>query len=129
MDILHDLKENGRSISNHPVPCFDELFVTKRKKFEGRSGSKRLEWKLAEQPVIKFYDKDNPTRYAICKTVGFILYTDPGQAFDYLGSNLMPGRTREQVVEFYYKTLQLEEDIKTNGFTAIKLQILEVHGI
>lgn len=126
MQILGELRTIGRSISNNPVPCFDELFVTKRKKYEGRVGDKRESWHLKSEPIIKFWDNDNPTRYAMCKVTGFITFVDAGEAYDLLGQQLMPDMTRDQVVYFYNHTLGFEEEIKCHGFVALKLEILQV---
>ncbi len=128
MQLPEELRTSGRSISNNPIPCFDKLFVTGQKKYEGRVGDKREKWDLQSQPEIKFWDKDNPTRYAMCKVTGFITFVDAGEAFDILGQQLMPNMTRDQVVDFYNHTLGFEEEIKHHGFVALKLEILSTHG-
>ena len=129
MQLPEELRTSGRPISNNPIPCFDELFVTEQKKYEGRVGDKREKWDLQSQPEIKFWDKDKPTRYAMCKVTGFITFVDAGEAFDILGQQLMPNMTRDQVVDFYNHTLGFEEEIKRHGFVALKLEILSTHGL
>ena len=124
VNTLEDLCVNGRSIANYPLRCYDELFVTKRKKYEGRVATKINEWHLEEKPIIMFWEKDNPSRSTLCRVSDFKFYPGPSEAFDDLGDQLLPGLSRDEMVEFYYKTLGFEEAIKQHGFVAIKLEII-----
>lgn len=124
MDTLLELQTKGKDISNNPIPCYDELFITRRKKYEGRVATKIRTWHLKDNPIIKFYDKDDPSRFTMCRVSDHKHFIGPGEAFDKLGDQLLPGFTRDEVVEFYFKTLGFEKEINEHGFVAIELEIL-----
>lgn len=71
------------------------------KKYEGRLQNKIIEWNLKIGSRIKFYDQDNPESWVLVEVTGLPTFSDFGAAFDALGQELIPERTREQVIALY----------------------------
>jgi len=117
-------------IQNSPYPYLDRI-KDGEKKYEGRLGNK-VEPKSKENPKgwdlfigkeMIFFDKENPDSWVWIKVTSLPRYANFGEAFDDLGSKLIPGKTREEVVELYNGLFDLSE-IAKNGVVAIGFDVL-----
>jgi hypothetical protein len=107
------------------------------KKFEGRLKSKIREWNLEIRKEIKFYDQDNPNSFVIVRITSLKVFSDFGVAFDALGDDLIPGRTREEVIELYNRLNHYPNEvlitgipsrmIQENGVVTIGFEIISIH--
>lgn len=98
---IQNLKEN---------PYLDWIKCGK-KKYEGRLKTKINEWDLKVGKKIKFYDQNDPTSFVIVEITSLPIFSDFGAAFDSLGKELIPGRTREEVVELYNGLFHYHDEI------------------
>ncbi len=96
------------------TPYLDWIKIGK-KKFEGRLASKIREWELEIGKKIKFFDQNDPTSFVIVKITSLPVYSDFGVAFDALGDALIPGRTREEVVDLYNGLFHYPDEILEPG--------------
>jgi len=86
---------------------------------------------------IKFYDQDNPNSFVIVRITSLKVFSDFGVAFDALGDELIPGRTREEVIELYNRLNHYPNEvlitgipsrmIQENGVVAIGFEIISIY--
>ena len=71
-----------------------------------------------------FFDKMNPNSWVWIKVTSLPQFANFGEAFDKLGSELIPEKTRKEVVELY-NGLFGTSAIVENGVVAIGFDVIE----
>ncbi|ARF11816.1 hypothetical protein Klosneuvirus_2_252 [Klosneuvirus KNV1] len=71
------------------------------KVYEGRLKTKIEEWGLKIGRRIKFYDKENPDSWVLIDVTSLPTFADFGTAYDVLGSELIPHKTKNEVIKLY----------------------------
>jgi ASC-1-like (ASCH) protein len=124
-----------KSIKNKSEQPYLDWIKSGKKRYEGRLQTKILEWGLFIGKTIKFYDEDDHHSYVMCKIIDLQTFDNFGLAFDMLGSELIPERTRNEVVNMYNDIFHYDDEIlnqnitskmiSDNGVVAIGLEIIE----
>jgi ASC-1-like (ASCH) protein len=107
------------------------------KQFEGRLLTKFKEWKLMIGKQMIFYDQDHHDSWVLIKITSLLIFPDFGVAFDTLGSKLIPGKNKSEVITIYNdlfhydieKIIQGETSKMINdiGVVAIGFDILDMN--
>lgn len=130
-----------KSIKNFPNAPYLDWIKSGEKQYEGRLKSKINEWNLRVGRCIKFFDKDNTDSWVFSEIISLQTYTDFGTAFDTLGSKLIPGKTRDEVVKLYnslyhYHNENIDElanspskMITDNGVVIIGLRVITMRPL
>lgn len=114
-----------KDIQNPANTPFFDWVKAGRKTYEGRLGDKIKIWNLNIGGIIKFYEKGNIDNWVIVKITNLFTFKDFGMAYDFLGVQLMPELTREQVVEVYKEVFKNSlGTLKKHGVVAIGIEIL-----
>lgn len=110
-----------------------------KKTYEGRLKSKIQEWKLKIGSRIKFYDKHNINSWALVEVVSLQCYNDFGKAYDALGEELIPRKSKNEVIKLYNEIYHyLDEKIDdisesqmiiNNGVVAIGVNVITYRPI
>ena len=90
-----------KSIKNPSESPYLDWIKCGYKKYEGRLECKKSEWELHTGKRIKLFDENDPESWVFAEITSLETYPDFGDAFDKLGSELIPGHTRDQVVKLY----------------------------
>ena len=104
-----------KPIQNPKETPYLDWIKSGKKKFEGRLMMKIKEWNLEIGKKIKFYDQDDKTSFVIVEVTGLPIFTSFETAFDALGETLIPGRTREEVIEMYNNLFHYPDKILEPG--------------
>ena len=112
------------SIQNPSNSPFLDWIKNKDKMYEGRLKIKIKEWNLCIGKEIIFFDQLNPDSWAWVRVTSLHTFGDFGEAFDVLGSKLIPDRTRDQVVGLY-DGLFGEVAIKAHGVVVIGFELVD----
>lgn len=96
------------------------------KKYEGRLKSKIKEWDLYIGKRIKFVDSNDKNNWALVEVISLPTFANFGDAYDSLGEQLIPYRTRDEVVDMYYKIFKSNELINKSGVVAIGFKLIEI---
>lgn len=67
---------------------------------------------------IHFYDEDNPADDIIVEVTSLPIFKDFGKAFDALGSNLIPNRSKKEVINMYNELFHYEDEVLYDGVTS-----------
>src|SRR3989344_9362955 len=125
----------SKPISNNPWPCL-RWIQQEEKTFEGRLRPKVIEWGLSVGTIMHFFDLTDPHSWVICRVTTLLEFKDFGEAFDALGSSLIPGHTKEEVIRLYNIFQKAEDEdldilgstpcraIRENGVVAIGILVL-----
>lgn len=108
------------SIRNDKDSPYFDWIVEGYKKYEGRLRKKIKEWNLFVGKEMIFYDESNPDSSVQIRVTNLLEFNDFGEAFDELGSELIPDRTRSEVIELYDdlfgRDVIIEDGVVTIGF-------------
>lgn len=116
-----------------------ELIKSGAKRYEGRLKTKIQEWDLKIGKRIKFYDKENPDSFVLIEIIGLHTFSDFGTAYDKLGSELIPNKSRNEVVKLYneiyhYPNEEISDKepskiIKDIGVVAIEMKVITLRPL
>ena len=126
----------AKPIQNPTQSPYLDWIKSGKKRFEGRLRPKILEWKLSIGKQMVFFDPKQPDSWVLVKITQLLTYPDFGIAFDHLGSQLIPDRTRQQVVDLYNQLFHYPDEhfvenypsqmIQDQGVVTIGFEIEEV---
>lgn len=91
-----------------------------RKKYEGRLYYKIKpdEWDLYIGKTMYFYDQDFPNDKILVKITSLPIFSSFGEAFDHLGSDLIPDRSKREVINMYNKLFHYDDEELVDGITS-----------
>ena len=118
-----------KPIINHPDHPYLDWIKMGKKTFEGRLKTKLKDWNLTVGKKLKFYDQDDPSLFTIIEITDLPIFADFGEAFDALGENLIPERTREEVINMYNDLFHYPNETLVNGQTSHMIRDLKVVAI
>lgn len=105
----------SKSIQNPQNSPYLDWIKFEEKQFEGRLKTKIEEWDLKIGRRIKFYDEANPDSWVLVTITSLPTFPDFGTAFDTLGSKLIPGRTRDEVISLYNSLFHYPDEVLEKG--------------
>lgn len=110
----------SKPIKNNPDNCYFDWIKNGPKTYEGRLKYKceKNEWDLYIGKEIHFYDEDNPTDGIIVEVTDLPTFKNFGEAFDLLGSRLIPNRSRREVVNMYNDLFHYKDEILYDDITS-----------
>lgn len=114
------------SIQNPPDSPYLDQMKLGTKKYEGRLATKIKEWDLFIGKEMKFVDGNNPNSWILIRVTELLQFNDFGEAFDALGSELIPNKTKTEVVELYANLFcKSESEIRIIGVVAIGIEVID----
>ncbi|QKF94837.1 PUA-like superfamily [Fadolivirus algeromassiliense] len=120
----------SKPIQNPKETPYLDWIKSEEKEFEGRLQTKIGEWGLKKGLRIKFYNQENPDSWVLIEVTDLPTFPDFGAAFDVLGSKLIPGKTREQVVALYNGLFHdPDEDVETLNRKSEPSRMIQRHGV
>lgn len=108
----------SRPIKNKSDDCYFDWIKDGSKTYEGRLKCKIEDWPLYIGKKIYFYDEDNPTDKILVEVTELPIFKDFGEAFDVLGSSLIPNRSKKEVINMYNQLFHYEDEIIYDGVTS-----------
>ena len=137
LNLINKMSFIQKPIQNPEDNPYLDWIKSGEKQFEGRLKTKISEWKLDVGKEIKFFDQSNENSWVLCKITSLYIFSDFGTAFDELGSTLIPGKTRDEVIKLYNDLFHYSDEIieeikegdsskmiQTNGVVAIGVEII-----
>lgn len=85
------------------------------KTYEGRLACKIKEWDLQTGKMIVFYDEDNTDSFVLCKIVSLSTFHNFGDAFETLGSGLIPNKNKTEVINLYNGLFHYQDEELKSG--------------
>lgn len=127
-----------KSIKNPRESPYLDWIKSGIKIYEGRLETKIQEWNLYVGKYIKFYDEEDPFSYVIVEVTSLPTFDDFGEAYDYLGEALIPGKNRNEVIHLYNSLFHYPDEIirnnipsrmiRENRVVAIGIEVIEMSG-
>jgi ASC-1-like (ASCH) protein len=110
----------SKPIRNKPENCYFDWIKDGSKTYEGRlkCKCKKSEWNLYIGKKIHFYDEDNPADGLLVEVIELPIFKNFGEAFDVFGSNLIPDRSKREVINMYNELFHYEDEILYGGITS-----------
>lgn len=109
------------------------------KVYEGRLKTKIQEWGLKVGKRIKLYDKENQDSWVLIEVTSLQTYSDFGVAYDVLGSELIPYKTKKEVIKLYNDLFHNQDEkfsdnepsqmIKDRGVVAIGMKVITMRPL
>lgn len=86
-----------------------------KKKYEGRLKTKIKEWNLEIGMKIKFYDQNDKSSFVITEVISLLIFNDFGEAFDNLKGELIPEKSKEEVISLYNELFHYDDEVIEPG--------------
>ena len=113
-----------KSIQNHQSTPFLDWIDEGLKKYEGRLKTKIQEWSLHPQKLMIF---TNNKKSVLVEITSLPTFADFGEAYEKLGSLLIPGKlTKEEVIDLYNGFFHHPDEKLIPGLTS---QMIKDHGV
>lgn len=133
MDIMMN-KILFKDIQNSKDTPYLDWIKSGEKTYEGRLKSKIQEWNLKIGQRINFYDKENSESWVLIEVISLPTFPDFGTAYDTLGSQLIPHKTKKEVIKLYNNLFHYTDEeisdtepsqmIKDKGVVAFGLKVI-----
>jgi ASC-1-like (ASCH) protein len=107
-----------KPIQNHPPTPYLDWLKSGVKVYEGRLSTQIKKWNLFVGKKITFVDQDDDKSYIICEIIDLPEFKDFATAFDALGNKLIPGKTKNEVIDMYNKLFHNKDEIIVTGITS-----------
>lgn len=92
-----------------------ELIKSGKKKYEGRLKSKVKDWNLEIGMKIKFYDQNDKSSFVITEVISLLIFNNFGEAFDNLKGELIPEKSKEEVINLYNGLFHYGDEVIESG--------------
>lgn len=108
----------SKPIKNNPK--YFDWIKDESKTYEGRLKYKcnKDEWDLYIGKKMYFYDQDNINDVILVEITSLPIFIDFAEAFDVLGSSLIPNRSRKEVINMYNDLFHYDDEILVDGVTS-----------
>lgn len=108
----------SKPIKNNPG--YFDWIKDESKTYEGRLKYKRdeTEWNLYIGKKMYFYDEDNHNDMILVEITSLPIFNDFGEAFDVLGYNLIPNRSKREVINMYNELFHYKDEVLHDGVTS-----------
>lgn len=110
-----------KPLFNEPIAPYLDWIKMGHKTYEGRLASKAQEWKLHLGKRIKFYDQCNPKSWVLVEVTELLYFKDFGQTFDRLGSRLIPGKSKNEVILLYNELFKLDGEQVNDKYPCLNI--------
>lgn len=120
-----------KSIKNKPDNCYFDWIKDGSKTYEGRLKYKRdeTEWNLYIGKKMYFYDEDNSDDMILIEITELLIFKNFEEAFDVLGSNLIPNRSKREIINMYNDLFHYEYEELYDGISSKMINDEEVVAI
>jgi len=110
----------AKPIKNKPDAPYFDWIKDGSKIYEGRLKYKcnKNEWNLYIGKKMYFYDEDYPMDILLVEITDLPIFTDFAEAFDVLESNLIPNRSRKEIINMYNDLFHYDDEILVDGVTS-----------
>jgi len=121
----------SKPIKNKSDQCYFDWIKIGHKEYEGRLKNKidETEWNLYVGKRMYFYDEDYPEDMLLVEIIELPTFNDFAEAFDVLGSKLIPDRSRRNVINMYNDLFHYDDEELFDGVTSKMIRDIGVVAI